>query len=46
MLDPFEPQPVMLWAPMAMLGLGALAGVVPAAKAYGTDVADNLIPNS
>ena len=45
-LDPFEPQPVMLWAPMAMLGLGALAGVVPAAKAYGTDVADNLIPNS
>lgn len=45
-LDPFEPQPVMLWAPMAMLGLGALAGVVPAAKAYCTDVADNLIPNS
>lgn len=45
-LDPFEPQSVMLWAPMAMLGLGALAGVVPAAKAYGTDVAANLIPNS
>ena len=45
-LDPFEPQWVMVWAPLAMQCLGALVGVVPAAKAYGTDVAENLIPNS
>ena len=45
-LSPFEPEPVMLWAPLAMLALGALAGVVPAAKAYRTDVAENLTPIS
>ena len=44
--DPFEPQWVMVWAPLAMQCLGALVGVVPAAKAYGTDVAENLIPNA
>ena len=42
-LDPLEPQWVMLWAPLAMLVLGALAGLVPAAKAYSTNVAANLI---
>ncbi|MED6315355.1 MAG: FtsX-like permease family protein, partial [Verrucomicrobiota bacterium] len=41
-LDPLEPQWVMLWAPLAMLVLGALAGLVPAAKAYSTNVAANL----
>ena len=45
-LDPLEPQWVMLWAPLAMLMLGALAGIVPAAKAYSTNVASNLIPAS
>jgi putative ABC transport system permease protein len=45
-LDPLEPQWVMLWAPLAMLLLGALAGIVPAAKAYSTNVAANLIPSS
>jgi putative ABC transport system permease protein len=45
-LNPFEPAAVMLWAPLAMLGLGALAGVVPAFKAYRTDVAQNLTPVS
>ena len=45
-LNPLEFQPVMVWAPLAMLGLGALAGLVPAAKAYRTDVAENLIPIS
>ena len=45
-LNPFEPEPVMLWAPLVMLALGALAGVIPAAKAYRTDVAENLTPIS
>ena len=45
-LNPFAWSPVMFWAPLAMLGLGALAGVVPAIKAYRTDVADNLSPIS
>ena len=45
-LSLLELEPVMLWAPLAMLVLGALAGVVPAAKAYRTDVAQNLNPIS
>jgi len=45
-LNPLEPQWVMLWAPLAMLALGALAGIVPASKAYSTNVATNLIPFS
>lgn len=32
--------------PVAMVLLGALAGLVPALKAYTTDVADNLVPHS
>jgi putative ABC transport system permease protein len=38
--------PVLVWAPAAMIALGGLAGVVPATKAYGTDVASNLVPTS
>jgi putative ABC transport system permease protein len=45
-LDPFAPDAVMLWAPAAMIGLSALAGVVPALKAYWTNVADGLAPES
>jgi putative ABC transport system permease protein len=45
-LNPLEPQAVMLWAPLLMLSLGALAGLIPATKAYTTNVAVNLIPNS
>ncbi|HAM71895.1 MAG TPA: hypothetical protein DCM86_09660 [Verrucomicrobiales bacterium] len=45
-LNPFAPAPVMLWAPLGMLALGALAGVIPAIKAYRTDVASNLVPSS
>ena len=45
-IDVFAFHPVLLWAPAAMIGLGALAGVVPAVKAYGTDVASNLVPIS
>lgn len=45
-LDPFKFNAVMLWAPAALIALGALAGVVPALKAYRTDVAEHLAPTS
>ena len=45
-LNPLEFQPVMAWAPLMMLCLGAFAGLVPATKAYRTDVAENLTPIS
>ena len=45
-LDPWRFNAVMLWAPAALIGLGALAGIVPAMKAYRTDVAANLAPVS
>jgi len=45
-LDPFSFNPVMLWSPAAFTALGALSGVVPAIKAYRTDVASNLTPPS
>jgi putative ABC transport system permease protein len=45
-LDPFQFNPVMLWAPAALISLGAFAGVVPAMKAYRTDVAEHLTPIS
>lgn len=45
-LDPSAFHPVMIWAPLGMVGLSALAGVVPAVKAYRTDVAENLSPIS
>ena len=35
-------QAVLLWAPLGMILLSALAGVIPAVKAYRTDVAANL----
>lgn len=38
--------PVLICAPLAMIALGALAGVVPAVKAYRTDVGENLVPIS
>jgi putative ABC transport system permease protein len=45
-LDPLQFNSVMLWAPAALIGLGALAGIVPAVKAYRTDVAEHLVPTS
>ncbi len=45
-LEPFARHPVMLWAPLGMIALGALAGVVPALKAYRTHVAEHLAPVS
>lgn len=45
-LEPFQFNPVMLWAPALLIGLGAISGVLPAFKAYRTDVAANLTPTS
>jgi putative ABC transport system permease protein len=45
-LVPFKFNAVMLWSPALFVGLGALAGIVPALKAYRTDVASNLTPHS
>lgn len=42
----FEPHPVLVLAPLGLIALGALAGVVPALKAYRTDVATHLAPTS
>lgn len=45
-LDPFAYHPVLWAAPLGILALGALAGLLPATKAYRTDVAANLAPTS
>ncbi|MGE3312738.1 MAG: ABC transporter permease [Limisphaerales bacterium] len=45
-LNPFALHAVMLWAPLGMIGLASLAGLVPAWKAYRTPVAENLAPVS
>jgi putative ABC transport system permease protein len=45
-IDPFQFNAVMLYAPLALIALGALAGIIPALKAYRTDVAENLAPHS
>ena len=45
-LNPFAWHPVMLWAPLGMIAAAALAGIVPAVKAYRTDVASHLVPAS
>jgi putative ABC transport system permease protein len=37
---------ILVLTPLAMIAIGALAGVIPALKAYGTDVATNLAPVS
>ncbi|OAM90398.1 ABC transporter permease [Termitidicoccus mucosus] len=46
LLEIFTYNPVMLWAPLGMVALCALCGLVPAWKAYRTDVAENLSPLS
>lgn len=43
-LDVLSFDPVMLWAPVGMIVLCALSGIIPAAKAYRADVAENLAP--
>ena len=43
-IDIFAWDPVLALAPLLIIALGALAGLVPAWKAYRTDVAANLLP--
>ena len=38
--------PAMVWTPLAMTALGGLAGLVPAVRAYATDVSRNLVPRA
>jgi putative ABC transport system permease protein len=45
-LDAWAFDPVFVWAPLAVVAIGALSGLVPAFKAYHTDVASNLAPHS
>ena len=42
----FAPHWVLVAAPVGMLVLGKIAGILPALKAYSTDVAENLVPHS
>ena len=41
-LDLTSLHPSLLWTPLGMVAVGALAGIIPAAKAYSTDVARTL----
>ncbi len=41
-IDPFVLHPAYLWTPLGMMALGGLAGLLPALKAYATDVAETL----
>jgi putative ABC transport system permease protein len=41
-IDPWTWHNVMAWGPLGLIALGAAAGIVPAIKAYGVDVAENL----
>lgn len=45
-LEVFRLDPVLWLTPLGMLAVGAVAGLVPAFKAYRTDVAANLVPSS
>ena len=42
LLDPFAWHPAYLWTPLGLIGVGLLAGLVPAWQAYRTDVARQL----
>lgn len=41
-LNPFSGNAAMIWAPIGMLGIGILSGLVPSIKAYKTEVSKNL----
>ncbi len=45
-IDPWEASAVFIVAPVGIVIAGAAAGVLPAIKAYQTDVAENLVPHS
>jgi putative ABC transport system permease protein len=43
-LDALAWHPVLVWTPLGLIALGALAGLLPAWKAYRTEVAEHLAP--
>jgi putative ABC transport system permease protein len=45
-IDVLQVHAVLILAPVGITALGALCGFIPAFKAYRTDVAANLVPNS
>ncbi len=45
-IDPLAVHPVLALAPAGMILLSALAGTIPAFKAYQTEVAEYLVPTS
>lgn len=45
-LDAWTFHPAHVWTPVGMVCLGAVAGIVPATRAYVTDVARHLAPHS
>lgn len=45
-LNPLALDPVLVWAPLTLVALSAVAGFVPAFKAYRVDVAGGLAPES
>ena len=45
-IEVFAGHPMLWIAPLGMIVLGALSGLLPAFKAYATDVAENLHPTS
>lgn len=45
-LDVLAPHAALLWTPAAIVLLGVAVGLIPAIKAYSTDVAANLVPHS
>lgn len=45
-LSVFRPDMIWLTVPLLMIAVGAVAGLIPALKAYRTDVAENLTPIS
>ncbi len=46
LLDVVAWHPALIWTPVGMMLLGAASGLLPAVKAYSTDVASNLVPAS
>jgi putative ABC transport system permease protein len=45
-IDVWAWHPALAIVPVASVVIGALAGVIPALRAYRTDVAENLVPSS
>ena len=45
-IDPLSVSAILWITPLAMIAFSAAAGLIPALKAYRTDVATNLIPTS